>query len=480
MGLIRLHFYADGFATNTVKIKVINLSKAAKYDLTGGPIFKRMVFLSVPLMATSFMQMAYNLTDMFWMGRLSSGSVAAVGTAGQFLWLSMALMIIGRMGAEIGVSQNVGKGNIDAAKAFAQNATYIALILGILYAVVMIFARGILISFFNIDDAAVVYEAEIYLMISAFSIPFVMLHNVISGTFNGFGNTKLPFYINAFGLALNIIISPMLIFWAGMGIAGAALGTVIASIVNLILKLWAIKYFKSRPFENYAFLIRPSLEKIKQIAQWGVPVAIESAFFTFLFMVVSRLIADFSVGAIAAHRVGYQVEALSFMIGGGFAMAVTSFVGQNYGAKKYSRLRDGFKISALAMAVYGLFITLILYFFAEPLVSIFLNDPAEIVMGGDYLRIIALTQFLFCIEGVATGYFRGRGLTMKPTIVGITSNVLRVIFTYTLARTALGISGVWIGIAMAMTIKSIWLIAWHFFNVRTMPKTDELVAQADA
>ena len=449
-------------------------TKKAKYDLTQGPILHKMLALSLPIMATSFMQMAYNLTDMFWMGRLSSGSVAAVGTAAQFMWLSMALMSIGRMGAEIGVSQNIGRGDTQAAKSFAQNSFIIAIVLGTVYAAVMVIAQGPLISFFQIDDAQVVREAQQYLAVSAIALPFILSHNVITGCFNGYGNTKLPFMINAFGLALNIIISPILIFVAGLGIVGAAAGTVIASIVNLSLKLWALKRYKDRPFEDYAIINKIDWGRVKQICKWGLPVAAESALFTTLFMVVSRLVSEFGVGAIAAHRVGYQVEALSFMVGGGFTMAFGSFVGQNFGAKKWSRLHNGSRVSLIVMGIYGALITVVLFVFADPLVSIFLTYAHEIQMGGDYLRIVALTQLLFCMEGVAVGSFRGRGLTIKPSIVSISSNVLRVIVTYALAATALGITGVWIGIAVSMTVKSVWLLTWYKINARKLPQLDSV------
>ena len=455
-------------------------AKKTKYDLTQGPILQKLIGLSVPIMATSFMQMAYSLTDTFWMGILSreygaSGAVAAVGTAALYLWLSMGLISLCRMGAEIGVSQNFGRGDQEAAKGFAQNAIFLALILGFIYSALMIIFRRPLIGFFNIEDAQVVLQAEQYLAVTAIGLPMMFVHNVITGCFNGFGNTKLPFYINSLGLALNIAISPLLIFVFDMGIIGAALGTVIASVVNIALKLWAMKRYRSRPFEVFPFRFKIDKAKLVQIFKWGGPVAVESMTFTFLFMVVSRLIADFGTEAIAAHRVGYQVEALSFMVGGGFAMAYGSFVGQNYGAKKWSRLHSGYKISSLVMGIYGLVITFVLFIFAEPLVSIFLNNANEIQMGGDYLRIIALTQLLFCMEGVAVGSFRGRGLTMKPTIVSAGSNVLRVIVTYALAATALGLTGVWWGIAIAMTVKSIWLLLWHIYNSRRLPRVDEVV-----
>jgi len=423
-------------------------------------------------MATSFMQMAFNLSDMFWLSRLSEGSVAAAGTAGMFLWLSMAFITIGRTGAEIGVSQKIGEGDMDAAKKFAQNAFLIAIVLGTLYGIAMIVLHRPLIGTFGIEEAQVVLEAEQYLVFTALAFPFFFMHHVITGVFNGFGNTRLPFYINSIGLAINIAITPIFIFTLEMGVIGAAVATVVAQVINLSLKLWAMKRYINRPFETFKFFTKPISDYIKQIFRWSTPVAIESGMFTFFAMVITWRVADFGYIALAAQRVGSQVESLSWMMAIGFASAVTAFMGQNYGAKKFARLRQGYKISLAVMAAYGVFVSFVLFFFARPLIGIFLTETESIDIGVTYLRVFALTQVLFCMEGVAAGTFRGKGQTIKPTIVSVTSNVLRVIFAYALAGTALGLDGIWIGIAISVTIRSAWLLVWFKIDARKMPKED--------
>ncbi|MCL2172016.1 MAG: MATE family efflux transporter [Defluviitaleaceae bacterium] len=445
-----------------------------KFNLTEGSILQKLVTLSIPIMATAFMEMAFNLTDMFWLGRLDAGSVAAAGAGGLFLWLSMSLLFIGRLGAEIGVSQNIHRDEAETAKRFTQNSFLLAILLGTAYASIMIIFRSQMISFFAIDDPQVVRDAEIYLAITALTIPLVYSHNVITGAFNGFGNTRLPFYIDSFCLGLNIIFSPILIFVFDLGVAGAAWGTVFANIINITLKLIAIKHYKNRPFEHFAYFARPALRYLRQIIRWGLPVGIESALFASLFMVVSRLVAGFGVGAIAAQQVGSQIEGLSWLVAGGFASAITAFVGQNFGAKKYARLRAGYRIATICMVVYGSFLTLLLFFFAEPLIAIFLYEPEYIQIGADYLRVFAAVQITFCAESVVIGFFRGKGQTHKPTIVSVSCNILRVIFAYTLAQTTLGINGIWLGIAASILIRNSWLLIWHRLHTRKMPKNDIL------
>ena len=443
-----------------------------RYNLTDGPIFKRLVTLSLPIMATSLMQSAHNLTNMFWLSALGEQYVAAAGLGSQFMWLSFALIFLCRIGAEIGVSQNMGRGEPETAKAYAQNSFLLAIASGLAYCIMLIIFREQLLRFFDIESDYVANLAQQYLAIIALSVPFTFGHFVITGVYNGFGNTKIPFYINCAALALNIVLSPILIFVFDMGIVGAGISMVTAAVVNLCLKIWAMTRYKNRPFEQYTVIVRFAWDKIRQILKWGVPVATESLLFTSLFMLVTRLVTTFGYGAVAAQNVGLQLESLSFMIGGGFASALTAFIGQNYGAKKWGRLRSTYKVGVLFMAAYGFVITVVLFVFARHLISIFLTEPYSIEIGTNYLRIIALAQFLFCVEGVATGSFRGRGLTMKPTVVSSTTNILRVVLCYVLAATALGITGIWWGVAIAMTIRSVWMIVWHQINFRKMPKVD--------
>jgi putative MATE family efflux protein len=407
--------------------------------------------------------------------------VAAAGLASQFLWLAMAFMLMCRIGAEIGVSQNMGQGKPEVAKQYAQNGFILAIFIGIVFTAVVIAARTHLIRFFDMDDSYVVGLAGQYLAVIALSLPFTFGHFVITGVYGGYGNTKIPFYINALALAINITLSPILIFGLGLGMYGAAISLIIANATNFCLKLWVMKGYKGRPFEQYTIFARVAWDKMAQILRWGVPVAVESFLFTTLFMVVSRLISsEFGVGAVAAHNIAMNIESLAFMAAGGFASAITAFIGQNFGAKKWGRMRSTYRVASGVMAIYGVVVTVTLFAFATPLISLFLDDAADIIIGRDYLRIIGLAQFLFCLEGVATGAFRGQGATFKPTIASVSSNVLRVIVAYTLAATALGITGVWVGIATAMTVRSVWVLVWYRISARKMPKVDAVPLEGDS
>ena len=450
------------------------MSMSSKYNLTEGGIVDKLSFVALPLIGTSVIQMTYNLTDMFWLGRLDSDAVASAGIAGMFLWMSMAFMIIGRMGAEIGVSQNLGKGEKETAKLFSQNSIVISIIIGILLALTYIFARGSLIDFFGIQEAHVAEDARDYLMIVSFGLPFFFPSAAIAGTFNGSGNSRMSLKINAVGIVINIILSPILIFPAGLGVRGAAVATVIAQGIAAIVAVIAIKKYKGRPFDKLNIFCRAKLNIVKQIFKWVLPVSIESFLFTTLSMILAAFVAYYGSAAIAASRVSIQIESLTWLIGGGFASALTAFVGQNYGAGKWTRIHRSFKVSTAMMICWGIIVTATIFFGSRILILIFIpNDPEVLRIGSEYLRILAICQIPQCLEGVAAGAFRGRGKTVPPSVSSVVSNSLRVVLAFFLSfHTSLGLTGIWIAISIGAAVRGIWIYSWYLINMRKLPKED--------
>jgi len=418
--------------------------------------------------------MAYNLTDMFWLGRLSSDAVAASGTVGLFLWMSMAFMLFGRMGAEIGVSQSFGRGEKDKALSYASNAVFLGALVGVVIAVVFVAGRGLFIGLFNIPEAHVEQDAKDYLGLVSFAFPFAFIIAAVSGIFNGSGNSRVSLLINGFGFVLNMVLDPILIFAAGLGIRGAGAATIIAQASAACLALIVLKRYKNRPFEKIKVFKRFDRDIVRQIFKWVTPISIESFLFTFLTMLVAALIASYGAGAMAASRVGSQIESLTWLIAGGYASALTAFAGQNFGAGKWGRIRRGFSISSVLMAGWGFLVGFILYFGSTFLFKIFLpNDPDVVHIGVGYMRVLALVQIPACLEGVAAGVFRGQGKTIPPSVASGTSNAMRVVLAYILTHyTNLGLTGIWIAFAAGAGVRGLWMYIWYLFYSRGKPKTD--------
>ena len=447
---------------------------AAAVDMTQGPIFSKLVTVAIPLMATAFLQMTHNLVDVFWLSRLSTDAVAAGGGGGMYIWLSMAFLLIGRMGAEIGVSQNMGRGDIQAAQKYATNSYLIAWVLGTFFGVLLVVAHVPLVAFFAIEDTYVVRLTEQYLIWIGFSMPFVYMKAVISGFYTGFGDTKTPFVMNTIGILLNIVLTPLFVFSWDMGVVGAAMSTTVAHVSSFFVFVLIIKTKKNTPFgKAFRLLQRPNKPQIRQIFKWGIPVAWESALFTILTMIALRLVAAFGTEALAALRVGSQLEALSWLVGSAFASATSTFIGQNWGAKNYDRLRQGFKISVYAMTIWGGAITIFLFILAEPLSRIFFTDPFEIFLSVEHLRITALMQIAICLEGVAAGSFRGRGMTKHPSIISISCNIFRLIMCYIFSL-HFGLVGIWWGFVVGSSTRGFVMLGCYKFNSKKTLPTESI------
>lgn len=443
-----------------------------RYDLTQGNILSRLLLVALPIMGTQLMQMAYNLTDMFWLGRVGSDAVAASGTAGMYLWMSNAFVLIGRMGAEIGTAQSVGRGDEEGARTYVRNSFFMALLLGIGYTLVMLVFRHPLIGFFGIREQHVIEDSVTYLTYVSLAFPPFFVSGVLTGAFNGAGNSKTPFYINTIGLVFNMIMDPVLIHGFDMGVKGAAIATALAQICVCVLFLVAGKWKKTAPLGRFRYLARPKKEISGQIVRWSLPIGLENLLFTFLSMIISRFIAVWGAEAIAAQRLGAQIESMSWMIGLGFASALTAFVGQNYGAGKWSRIHEGFRISLMTILTWGCIVTLVLFFGGRTLFGLFLPDPTTLDMGAAYLRILAYGQLLSMLEYVAMGMFRGLGRTLPPSIASITCNAIRVPLAYFLSQTSLGLDGIWWGISIGQMLRAVWMFLWYLLGSRHLPRKD--------
>lgn len=180
-------------------------------NLTQGPILKQLFTLAMPIMATSFIQMAYSLTDMAWVGRIGSEAIAAVGSVGILTWMSTSISLLNKVGSEVSVGQAIGAQNEQATRAFASHNLTLSLLISLSWgALLFIFATPI-ISIYELEPHIAKMAVE-YLRIIATAFPFVFLSAAFTGIFNAAGRSKIPFSINGIGLITNMILDPLSIF----------------------------------------------------------------------------------------------------------------------------------------------------------------------------------------------------------------------------------------------------------------------------
>lgn len=434
-----------------------------KIDLTEGGIVEKLVKIAIPIMATSFIQIAYNLIDMMWVGKNGSNSVAAVGTAGFYPWLAMAFVMFSKIGGEVKVAQSMGEKNTKEVKSYIKSSIELNVFLSITYTLVLILFNKQLIDIFNLGDLQVITMSRQYLVILAIGMIFYFINPVFTSIFIGLGNSSIPFRINTIGLIANIILDPLLIFGFGpidaLGTNGAGIATITAQIivtcvfVGYIIKN-KIEYFKVKYFRNI------ELEYFKTLYKLGLPVAIQNALFTLISMAMGVIVASFGPVAVAVQKVGSQIESISWMSADGFASALSTFTGQNYGAYKFDRINKGSKIGLIGALIWGSITTLVLVFLGDIIFRAFINEPDAIIKGVDYLKILGYSQLFMCIEITITGILKGLGRTYIPSVTSIVLNLARIPMAIALSKPdILGINGIWWSISISSIFKGIILLS---------------------
>lgn len=445
------------------------MKKSHRVELLQGPITGALMKLSLPIMGTSLIQMAYNLTDMIWVGRLSSDAVAAVGVAGMYLWLSRGLAAFPRMGGQIRVGQCLGARQVQDARSYARAAMQIAVVLGILYGLVCGVFSGPLIGFFNLTDTGVIRDAQWYLIITGGGIIFSFVNLVMTGIMTAMGNTVATFRATLVGMVINLFLDPMLIFGIGpfprLEVVGAALATLFAQVIVFLVFLVIVRK-DDIIFRNMHLLGKAEWDRIGEITRIGTPVAVQQMIFTFISMGIARVISEWGEAAIAAQKVGSQVESLSWMAAEGFSSSINAFTAQNYGADNRERVKKGYLAAVKLTIIWSIFTTLVLLVFPEPIFRIFITEKDVIPMGVSYLRIMGYSQILMCLEITTSGAFQGLGRTIPPTVESIVLTGARIPMAILLSATSLGLDGVWWSLTISSIVKGIVLVTWFSWTLR--------------
>lgn len=428
-----------------------------KVNLLDGPILKNLIILSAPLMATAFVQMTYNFVDMIWLGRLGTNEVAAVGASGIYSWIAASIASIARVGTNVYTSQHYGAKEEQKMYDVIKNGLILVCILASIYFVlVQVFAQN-LIGFFNLD-AKVRDMGIIYLRVVALGYLVQFINPIFSAIYNSTGDSVRPFKMNTIGLILNLVLDPFLIFGIGffpkLGVLGAAIATIFAQIV--VFFLFVIDLLRSK---NEVYLsIKNGVIRIKNqylIFKMGFPAGIQSALHASISLMLNKYVASYGSIPMAVYTVGTNIESISWVSAEGFQGGIIAFVGQNFGARKFQRLKETIKKGLSVVGLIGFMGTFVLVVFRNDLFKIFLpNNPEAQIIGATFLIILGASQFFMCMEIGAAGVFHGLGLTHIPSTISIIFNILRIPLAIILMK-QYNFYGVWMAVTISSILKGI-------------------------
>lgn len=445
-----------------------------KMDLIQGKISKVLISLALPMIAANFAQTAFGLIDMMWIGSLGSQSVSAVGTASFYLNLATAIATLITVGAGIKFAQNIGANTKEKIKGYFSSSIILTIVVSILYFGVIYILADRLIGFYQIADQSVVDLSIGYLRDSLFGSPFLFLSLTFTALLTSNGKTGAIFKANIIGLVINLVLDPIMIFgWGGMipamGVSGAAWATNISRLATFLILLYAIKddlveYFE---FKLYSY-------ETLNITKLGLPIATQRILFIFISMYIAKIVAVFGTDAIAAQKIGLQIESITYVTIGGLQGAIVAFIGQNYGAKKIDRVKEGYYKALVLAIIFSTFTTLLFIIFPRQLVSLFIQEPNVIELGVGYMQAIGISQIFMCIEYITVGVFNGLGKTYIPPIVSILFTSARIPLALVLTK-IYGVNGVWYSISLTSIIKGLVLMIWMFIIFKKGAVSDELL-----
>lgn len=438
-------------------------------NLVQGPILKNLIILASPLIFINLLNMAYNFTDMYFVGKISTEALSALGTASLFMWLSASIGMLTSIGIQVLISQAVGEGNQHKIQDIARNGIKLAIIISVSYGIItLIFAQPI-IGLFNIGDELTTSYAVSYLRFVSLGLIFNTLNASLTSIFNALGDTKTVSKILVIGITMNIILDPIFIFVFDLGITGAAIATSLTIIINSCLLIYKLRT-STDLLNNFSQKVNYHI--VNRIIKLSLPSAIQNIAYTIVAMLISIEILKYGVDAIAAQKIGSNVESFSWMISIGINVAMGVFIGQNYGAKQYPRIVSGLYKMLLAMSLYGLLLMFIMLEFPGQIMGIFTTDQNVIDIGIVYLQVLALAQIFVIFEGVGTGFFNGLGKTLIPAFFSLSGNIARIILVVLFSH-LIGLNGIWIAMCVSGIYKGLGILICVFYYIFTKKYINE-------
>lgn len=379
-------------------------------DLTSGSVFRNIAYFSLPYLLSYFLQTLYGMADLFIIGQFNGvGDITAVSVGSQVMHM-LTVMIVGlAMGSTVSIGKAVGAKRPESAMAAIGNT--VSLFMGVSVAC-MVLLLGLvkqIVSLMSTPEEAVAGTIT-YLTICFIGIPFITAYNIISSVFRGLGDSKSPMYFIAVSCGANIVLDYLFIGVLGMGTAGAALGTTMSQTVSVLLALAVISR-KKAGIKLKREYFRPQRETLGPILRVGVPVALQDGFIQIAFIVITVIANRRGLNDAAAVGIVEKIIGVVFLVPSTMLSTVSALSAQNIGAGKHERAAQSLRYAVFLTVGYGLIMSVITQFIAAPVVGMFTEDAAVILLGEQYLKGYIWDCIFAGIHFSFSGYFCAYGMS---------------------------------------------------------------------
>ena len=414
-----------------------------KRDLTEGPIFTQLLLFVIPLVLTGILQVAYNMADNIVVGKFSGdeNALGAVGSTASVTTLIVNVLIAIASGAGVVIAQSHGARDERDVRRTVHTAMGLSVVMGIGFAIVGILLCKPLLILMGTQE--VFFDnAVLYMCIICAGIPASSVYNFGAAILRSIGDSKTSLYILATSGLVNVALNLVFVCLLGMTVDGVALATIISQYISAV---WIVIVLIKRRGESYALVIkniRLELAVIKRIMRIGLPIAFQSVLFSVSNIVVTAALNTFPPSVVNAKTIAFNIEGITYTAMNGFSNAAMTFVGQNYGAKKYSRINKASLYAILQVTVVGILVAQTEIFFGAELAGLYIdssfeNGPAVVAAVQEIFSIMLATYFLCGIMEVMSGILKALGfstISMIACLIGLGFRVAWLVFIVPIER----------------------------------------------
>ncbi len=391
-------------------------------DMTEGAPAAKIVAFTIPMLIGNIAQQLYNTVDSIIVGRfVGDNALAAVGSAGPILNLLLVLFVGISIGAGIMVSQYFGarqREELSLSIGCCITMTFIASL------IIMVVAPLISLPMLRLLDtpASIIGWCDSYLNILFIGCIGSAYYNILSGVLRGLGDSVSALIYLVVATLLNIVLDYIFVAWFDMGVSGVALATILAQAVSAILCLRRLMQMKDI-FDLKKEYLRPRKDYMRMLLKLGLPSGVTQAIFSLSLIIVQRLTNSFGEMFIAANVIVMRVDGFVMMPAFSFGSAMTTFAGQNIGARKMDRVEQGTRQGTLIAVATSTVLTVLILLFGRHLMAIFTKTEELIDLANRMMRILAVGYIAMEVTQCLSGVIRGAGDTMAPMWISIITTV---------------------------------------------------------
>ena len=428
--------------------------------MTEGGIFKNLLFFATPLILGNLLQQMYNAVDSIIVGNyVGSNALAAVGAGASLIYLLIAFSLGASVGAGVIVSQYLGAKEKEGVHKAVHTAMTISIILGLILTVGgILFSRKLLVMMNT--PAEILDDAACYLRIYSCGLIFNVVYNMAAGILNAAGNSRRSLMYLAAAAVVNIFMDLLLIAGLKIGVAGAAIATNFSQAISCILALW----FLFRVPADY----RISLKSLRihkamalRIIQIGLPTGIQNMVISFSNILIQASINQYGATAVAGFSAYLKIDGFNILPVLSFSMAITTFIGQNYGAGKYDRMKKGMWVTLLMGIVYTVLTGILLLTFSGQIMRLFSEDVGVVAYGQTAMRYFCPFYWILAILHSLAGTVRGTGKSIPPMVVLLVSLCLfRIVWIQLVLPYYTSIEGIFILYPVSWLVGAVLMILY--------------------